>query len=218
MRLVIALVLAYLIGSIPVGLWLGRALRGIDVRDYGSGNIGATNVFRTLGTKLGIVTLALDVFKGALPVILLPAILGIRPSTTLDLLIGAAAIAGHVFSCFVSFRGGKGVATALGVFLAISTSPTIITVFLAVVIIARWGYISAASVAGAAILPTIMYLFGEPTMVLLVTCALAIVVIVRHRANIMRILSNTEPHIWDRFNTAADNDPIPPVGPAAGRS
>ena len=212
MRLIVALMLAYLIGSLPMGLWVGRIFRGIDVRDFGSGNIGATNVFRTLGPKLGIFTLALDLFKGALPVIFLPTLLGLRPSVSVDLLVGAAAISGHVFSCFLGFRGGKGVATALGVYLAISTSPTLLTILVALVIIARWGTISLASVAGAVALPVFMYGLGEPTLMLAVTCLLALIVIWRHRANMKRFLAGTEPRIWDRLNMAGESDRIPTVG------
>lgn len=202
--------LAYLIGSIPTGLWLGRLTKGVDVRTQGSGNIGATNVFRVLGAKLGVTVLVLDAFKGALPVILLPAILGIRPPTAFhDVMIGFAAILGHVFSLFLDFRGGKGVATALGVFLAVSPSPTLITLLLAIIILARWGYVSAMSCSGAVLLPVMMFLLGENVLILFVTSLLALVIIVRHRANLIRILKGTESRIWDHMRRKADEMPIP---------
>src|SRR4051794_2969319 len=117
MRLLIAMLLAYLIGSIPTALIVGKKFLGIDLREHGSGNLGATNAFRVLGKRYGITILILDMLKGLGPIVLLPAILGIRNITPGgELLIGAAAVIGHVFSCFVNFRGGKGVATALGVF------------------------------------------------------------------------------------------------------
>ncbi len=170
MKLIVAMVLAYLIGSIPWGLWLGRMIRNLDIREHGSHNIGATNAWRVLGPKLGVTVLVLDVLKGAIPVVLLPALLGIKaPSAAVELSIGAAAILGHVFPAFLQFRGGKGVATALGVFLAIAPAPMIVTMLVGIIIIARWGYVSAASVSGAVLFPMLLWMFGESPLVLFVS-------------------------------------------------
>jgi acyl phosphate:glycerol-3-phosphate acyltransferase len=217
MKLIVAMVLSYLIGSIPWGLWLGRVFKDLDIREYGSRNIGATNAWRVLGPKLGVTVLVLDVLKGAIPVVVLPALLGIRaPSSAVELLIGAAAILGHVFPAFLQFRGGKGVATALGVFLAIAPAPMIVTLLVGVIIIARWGYVSAASVSGAVLFPLLLWVFGEGPLVLLVSAVFALVIIVRHRANIHRIAEGAESRIWNCRFSAGDDEPIPHSGSEPG--
>jgi glycerol-3-phosphate acyltransferase PlsY len=213
MRTIIVMILAYLVGSIPWGLWLGQALRGVDLREHGSRNIGATNAWRVLGAKLGATVLVLDVLKGAVPVILFPALVGIRqPSSAVELCIGASAILGHVFPAFLHFRGGKGVATALGVFLAIAPSPMLIAMLVGIIVIARWGYVSAASVSGAVLFPLLLWLFGESPLVLFVAAVFGLVIIVRHRANIRRISEGTEARIWNQQVRAGDDEPIPHTG------
>ena len=112
------MIVAFFVGAIPTALVMGRAFRGIDIREHGSGNVGATNAFRVLGRRLGVCCLCLDILKGLLPVAILPALGGFRPGSAWpEILIGVSAVAGHVFSPFLGGRGGKGVATALGVFL-----------------------------------------------------------------------------------------------------
>ncbi|MBX7246463.1 MAG: glycerol-3-phosphate 1-O-acyltransferase PlsY [Candidatus Sumerlaeaceae bacterium] len=209
----IALVIAYFVGSIPTGLLLGNAFRGIDLREHGSGNLGATNAFRILGTKLGVSVLGLDMLKGLAPVAVLPAILGISPASPgTQLLIGAAAIAGHVFSIFVNFKGGKGVATALGVYLAIAPYPTLATLAVGIAIILISGYVSLASLFGAIFLPLVLYWNAYPFSVVVVTEIIAIMVIVRHKGNAERILNGTENKIWKKLDAMADDEPIPFAG------
>lgn len=192
-QLAIAAVLAYFCGSIPTGLWIGRWTRNVDIRDYGSGNLGATNAFRVLGKKLGILVLLIDVLKGLLPVLLFPALVGIdEPTAGQMMLVGAAAIVGHVLSCFVNFKGGKGVATALGVFLAIAPLEMGIILVIGIILIAVTGFVSLASIVGAALLPIGLYLNHRPTSVLVVGTIVALIVLYRHRSNLVRLLQGRE--------------------------
>lgn len=184
----IVIVAAYLIGSIPTGLLLGKAY-GIDVRKEGSGNIGATNLYRTVGRKVGIITLIGDCLKGLLPV-LLAAHSALPPESAA--LVGLAAFCGHVFSVFLSFRGGKGVATALGVFLALAPLAVAVAIGLFAVMMWLWRYVSLGSILAAAIMPPTVYLLGGGNRVTAVTFVIAAIVIIRHHENIKRLLAGTE--------------------------
>jgi glycerol-3-phosphate acyltransferase PlsY len=179
---------AYLLGSIPTGLLLGKAY-GIDVRKEGSGNIGATNLYRTVGRKVGVMTLAGDCLKGLLPV------LAVKYSTLppeYAAWVGLAAFCGHVFSVFLRFRGGKGVATALGVFLALSPLAVAVALGVFVLLMLVWRYVSLGSVAAAAVMPIAVWWLGEGRVMILVTMVIAVVVIVRHTENIKRLAAGTE--------------------------
>ena len=207
MRFLISLIIAYLIGSIPTALLVGRAACGIDLREHGSRNLGATNALRVLGKKYGAVVLFIDIIKGLAPVVLLPSLLGMRDAgATTEILVGAAAILGHVYSCWVNFRGGKGVATTVGVFLGIATIEMIILIILGVAVIGLSGYVSAGSLLGALLLPILLYLFDQPAIVLFVGEAIALLVIFRHRANITRLIEGRELKFWE---SRADDTPIP---------
>jgi len=197
-NLVIAMALAYLVGSIPTGLWIGKYTRGIDLRDFGSGNLGATNAFRVLGKRLGVTVLLIDILKGLLPVLLLPGLVGIDFVTPgQEMMIGAAAIAGHVLSMFVNFKGGKGVATALGVFLAIAPLEMGLILVLGIIIIAITGYVSLASIVGATLLPIGLFLNNRPTPVLVVGILIAAVVLYRHRSNLLRLVQGKENRFYE---------------------
>lgn len=181
-------VFAYLLGSIPVGVILGR-LKGVDPRKMGSGNIGATNVMRAAGKKLGVVTLILDAAKGFLPVVL-ATVLGVH--VYVIALVGLAAFLGHVFPVFLRFKGGKGGATALGVYLAVSPV-TILGAFVVFVIVAAiWRYVSLASMIGAMAVPIGLYLIGAPWSFVVMAVLITLVVIVRHKDNIARLVKGTE--------------------------
>jgi acyl phosphate:glycerol-3-phosphate acyltransferase len=189
-------VLGYLLGSIPFGYVLVRATGGGDIRRLGSGNIGATNVARTSGWSVGVATLLLDVAKGFLAVWFTAhfSVGNIR----FMMYAGLAAILGHVFSVWLRFSGGKGVATALGVFLAICWPATAAAVFLFLLVALFWRYVSLASISAAAALPLLVYLLyapghAPPTAVSVSTLLAAVVVIVKHRGNIERLLAGTEP-------------------------
>ena len=189
-------VLGYFLGSIPFGYLLVRARGGGDIRRLGSGNIGATNVARTSGRPVGVATLLLDVAKGFLAVWLAEHFSG--GNIRFMMYAGLAAILGHVFPVWLRFSGGKGVATALGVFLAICWPATAAAVFLFLLVALFWRYVSLASISAAAALPLLVYLLyapghAPPTAVSVSTLLAAVVVIVKHRDNIERLLAGTEP-------------------------
>ena len=181
-------VISYLVGSIPTGLLLGKAY-GIDVRKEGSGNIGATNLYRTLGRKVGVMTLIGDCLKGLVPV------LAIKFSTLppeYAAWVGLSAFSGHVFSMFLRFRGGKGVATALGVFLALAPMAVAIAIAVFAALMFAWRYVSLGSICAAAVMPVAVALLGGSRTLVAVTLLIAVVVIVRHHENIRRLLAGTE--------------------------
>jgi glycerol-3-phosphate acyltransferase PlsY len=182
------LICAYLLGSVPTGLLLARAL-GVNIRETGSGNIGATNVYRTMGRKVGILTLVGDCLKGLIPV-LAAKWLGLPDLWIAG--IGLAAFLGHVYTIFLGFKGGKGVATALGVFLG--TAPLSVLLALAVfaLVLYKWRYVSLASITAAAFIPALVWGTGGKPETILMTLAIAGIVILRHRENISRLSDGTE--------------------------
>lgn len=189
--IVIALALSYVMGSVPTGLWLGLWLRNVDIREHGSRNIGATNTLRVLGKQLGAIALLVDMAKGAIPVLFIARLSGWEHA---PLACGLAAILGHTFSVFIKFKGGKGVATSAGVFLALLPVPMAcaIGVFIAVVSFTRM--VSAGSILGAASLAIMAWVFpGDATRIVQgMAVAVALLVIYRHRENVRRILAGTE--------------------------
>jgi glycerol-3-phosphate acyltransferase PlsY len=190
----IALALAYASGSLPFA-WLAGRARGIDLRAQGSGNLGATNVFRVLGWKTGIAVFLADALKGALPVLLLPRHLDVsRNQTAWAIVVGVAAIAGHVRPLFLGFRkGGKGVATAAGVFFALAPLPMLIAFAAFVAIVMASGYVSLGSLLSAALLPAILLGTAGPGSPLFIVSALvAAFVFWTHRANIGRLRRGEE--------------------------
>jgi len=205
MLTIAAIVISYVMGSIPTGLWLGLSLRGIDIRDHGSKNIGATNTMRVLGKGLGACALLGDAVKGLVPVLLVSR-LSDWPYAALA--CGIAAILGHLASLFLKFKGGKGVATSLGVFLALCPLPTAIAAitFAVTVFISRM--VSAGSIVGAVAMTASVYLLPHatataPTKLLppgpalqFVVTIVAVLVIVKHRANIQRIFRGEESKVF----------------------
>jgi acyl phosphate:glycerol-3-phosphate acyltransferase len=182
---------AYLVGSIPTSYLAGRWTRGIDLREHGSGNLGATNTFRVLGPWVAAPVMVLDVLKGAVPTALFPVWDG-QLSWAWGLAYGAAAIVGHVFSVFTGFRGGKGVATAAGVFLALAPGAVLPAFAVWLMVLAAWRMVSLASIAAAATL-TVALVLTEPRLpVLLLGVAVASFVVYAHRTNIRRILRGEE--------------------------
>lgn len=186
----------YLLGSIPFGYLLVRLQTGRDIRYMGSGNIGATNVARTSGWFVGVATLFLDAAKGYFAVWLI----GHYSNNNIRYMMyaGLAAILGHVFPIWLKFDGGKGVATALGVFLAISWPAVAIAVALFLLVVLFWRYVSLASISAAAALPLLVYLLyapghAPPTAVSTCTLLVAVIVIIKHRDNIERLMAGTEP-------------------------
>jgi glycerol-3-phosphate acyltransferase PlsY len=189
---IVAVILSYVSGSIPAA-YLAGTWSGVDLRAHGSGNLGATNVLRVLGARIGLLVFAVDIAKGALPVWFLPP----RTGATGDALIwtavacGVAAIVGHIRPVFLGFRkGGKGVATACGVFLALAPLQTALTLLIFVVVVFASGYVSLASLTAAVSLPVL----------LAVSVVTAVFVFWTHRANIERLRGGTE----YRFGRAAN--------------
>jgi len=193
--------LAYLCGSIPTGVLLS-ARRGVDPRDIGSGNIGATNVARTVGAPLGVLTLFGDALKGWLPVLL---------ATRLDfdapLVAGAglAAFAGHLFPCFLRFRGGKGVATALGVLLGLAPSAMAIVVPLFALIVVGTRYVSLASLMMAMVTAPLVFVLDYPRSTIAAATIMGLLIVVRHRDNIQRIRFGTESRVGSKRPPADDS-------------
>ena len=195
---ILVLAAAYLLGSIPSGYLLVRFLRSEDIRETGSGNIGATNVARAGGKGLGLLTLSCDLGKGLLAVLLaryvFPANLDIA------VLAGVAAIVGHVFPVWLRFHGGKGVATGLGVFLAIAplASLCVLAVFLLIFVLTR--FVSLASIVAAGTFPIFAYVFARNVtpVVLAGFVAIPLLIIAKHHENIRRLLSGTESRFSSR--------------------
>ncbi len=189
-------ILAFLMGAIPFSVIIGKAFFGVDVRKSGSGNPGATNTLRVLGTKAGLAVLLLDTGKGIAAVQLFRLMHPINSwsDTEMAVLPGACSILGHMYSPFLRFKGGKGVATSTGVLFALSPIiGLIITAIFALMLILK-GYVSLASIVCAAIYPIIVYIFTglhEPIH-LIFACLLALMIIFKHRSNIERLLSHTE--------------------------
>lgn len=190
--IIAALLMAYLLGSIPTGLWVGMQFRQIDIRQHGSKNIGATNTMRVLGKQLGAVALAGDMAKGLLPVLVAPEF---ASWPHLPLACGLAAILGHSFSVFLKFRGGKGVATSTGVFLALAPIPTLIAAVVFGVTVAASRMVSAGSVSAAAAMSIAVFCMPLSTPIRMVTLLVAALVIYKHRSNITRILRGEENRI-----------------------
>ncbi|MFO7895179.1 MAG: glycerol-3-phosphate 1-O-acyltransferase PlsY [Longimicrobiales bacterium] len=183
--------LAYLVGATPTSYLVGRLVYGIDLRQRGSGNLGATNVFRVLGWRAAVPVGLVDVAKGAVPVALFPR-WDQTAAPEWALAYGAAAIVGHVFSVYVRFKGGKGVATSAGVFAALAPWATLAALGAWVVVVALTRIVSLGSLVAAVTLPVAVYLTDEPMLELSLAVGLALFVIYAHRSNIGRLLRGEE--------------------------
>jgi|SRR5436190_194996 len=202
MHPVLAIAIAYVCGSIPFAYIAGNA-RGVDLRKHGSGNLGATNVIRVLGTKIGLVVFAFDVAKGAAPVLLLPRwTISPWPPVWVAIACGVAAILGHTRPVFLLFkRGGKGVATAAGVFLALAPIQTLLVLIVFAVVLLTSGYVSLGSLISASLLPVLIGVtLGPKSPVFTISVLVAIFVYWTHRANIGR-LRRGEEHRFGKAGT-----------------
>ena len=199
-----AVVLGYLVGSIPVGVIIGRLSKGIDVRDYGSGGMGMTNVIRTLGAKAGAIVFATDVLKGAVAAGIAWGLFTLRPDMFAWGLMagGVAAVVGHNWPVFVGFRGGRGVNTAFGALLVISWLVGVICLPLFIIVVALTRYVSLGSILAGVAMVLVMIVFFvfnmEPLAYVVFAVVVAALVIFRHRGNIQRLLSGTERKIGQR--------------------
>ena len=189
---VFLIVASYLIGAVPFGLLLSRS-SGIDIRTQGSCNIGATNVARLLGKKMGILTLLLDVAKGFFPMFVTALIIGHGPGRNLLIaLSGAATVLGHMYPVYLGFKGGKGVATGLGVFLYLAPLSVLFSLLLFIVAVALSGFVSLGSLLASAAIPLWLFLLGEATWKILLSIFIGGMIWFKHVPNIKRLLAGTE--------------------------
>ncbi len=189
MKSILLVLFAYIVGSIPTGVIVSHWLGSVDPRSTGSGNIGATNVLRTAGKKAGIVTLAGDVAKGAIPVMLSLKLLGSPISVSITAI---AVFFGHLYPVFLGFRGGKGVATAAGVFLVISPVALLIALMIFSGVVAWKRYVSLGSITSALSMPLLLLLIKAQPPYVLTSILIALLVLYRHRGNIVRIMEGSE--------------------------
>lgn len=195
---IILVLFAYLIGSIPTSIWISKSVFGIDIRDYGSGNAGATNTFRVLGPKWGTVVMVSDVLKGVIATslyITIPFYLQDELArTNFMIILGLVAVAGHIFPIWANFRGGKGVATLLGMALAIQPTVALLCILVFLITLFSTRFVSLSSMlAGIAFMVFILFVFNEKeTFYRLFAIVVALMVVLTHQKNISRLLKGTE--------------------------
>ena len=203
------IVAAYVVGATPTSYLAGRLVRGIDLRDHGSKNLGATNVYRILGWKYAIPVGLIDIAKGALVVLLFPRWAGPDAPTWLPVAVGGAAVLGHMFSPYVRFKGGKGVATAAGVFLALAPVAVVVAILVWALCLWLTGYVSLSSIIAVASLPVWVRVIGpDSPSVFWAGVALWALIVFAHRRNIARLVAGTE----NRFRTRKGPSGRPAVG------
>ncbi len=195
------LVIAYLLGSIPSAVWIGRHFYGIDVREYGSHNAGATNTLRVLGRRAALPVFLLDVFKG-FAAVMLSHLSGYEAGSdamfNLKVALVAAAVIGHILPIFAGFKGGKGVATLAGATLGVYPSAVLLCLLVFIIILATTHYVSLGSMSAGVAFPIfVIGLFGERSTTLIVfSCVIAVLLLFTHRKNIKRLLNGTESKIY----------------------
>lgn len=208
--IIVILILSYLVGSIPTSIIISRLINGSDIRNYGSGNAGGTNVARTFGWKYGILVILLDAFKGVVAVVFVARLhFGDLPFdnptpfddfTFIQLLAGLCAVVGHVWTVFASFRGGKGIATAMGMALSLVTIDMMIALAIFTLVVVTFRYVSLGSIVAAVSLPLILFVrenffhvhIENYNTLILFTSSLALLLIYTHRSNIDRLLKGQE--------------------------
>lgn len=187
---ILILITIYLVAAIPTGVVLSRLMGSEDVREKGSGNIGATNVYRVAGKLAGVLTLVGDTLKSFLPLLAYKSWLS--PTPTQLGVASAVAIIGHCYPVYLKFRGGKGIATALGIFLVLSPQAVLCALVVFILAVAASRYISLGSVLAAMSAPLLILMFDHPQPIFLATLFIAMLIIWRHRSNIQRLLDGTE--------------------------
>jgi len=196
-KIVLSILASYLIGAIPTAYIFGRLMKGIDIRQHGSGNVGATNAFRILGKGPGTIVLLIDIAKGAVVTSLVADLFGMTDPLA-RVLLGLVVVGGHNWTVFLNFKGGKGVATGLGVFIGLTIAiaelrPVVLfTVLSWIVVFLISGYVSLGSVIAAVALPILAVIFQPPFSVIMLSIVLCIFVVFRHRPNITRLLEGKE--------------------------
>ena len=202
MAYLIAVIVGYLLGSIPFGFLMGK-WKGIDLRKAGSGNIGATNALRVLGKPAGSAVLALDAFKGALACWLTPFLVttlvgDVVNGSTLAVIAGFSAVLGHNYTCWLRFKGGKGIATSAGVLLALTPGGLAIALSTFLILLGITRTVSIGSIGAAAILPFGTWASGGQGGLLVITAVMGVLAIYKHKGNILRLLAGTEPRIGQK--------------------
>ncbi len=200
MMLILAIIVSYIIGSIPTAYIFGKLLKGLDIRQHGSGNVGATNVFRVLGKGPGICVLVLDILKGVLAVAFVGDLFG-TTAVFHRILLAVGVVCGHNWTVFLQFKGGKGIATSLGVLIALAIKIAAIRIVLVVTLII-WlvcflstAFVSLSSIVAATLLPIVMVLTGQNFSLIMLGIVFCLFVVYRHRPNIQRLLSGKEPRV-----------------------
>jgi glycerol-3-phosphate acyltransferase PlsY len=197
--------MSYVLGSIPTGFLVGKA-RGIDIRTIGSGNIGATNVFRTFGTVAGVAVLLADALKGFLAVALVTRVCwslfggtaGPLAREWLEIVAGITAVLGHNYTCWLNFRGGKGIATSAGVLIALVPYALLIILGVWIIVMGLTRFVSLASICASFSLPFATWLTGGDSTMILITAAMTTLAIYKHKSNIQRLLKGTETRIGSK--------------------
>ena len=203
-------IIAYLIGAIPFGVIISKKIFGFDIRTKGSGNMGSTNISRILGTKWGIIVQILDILKGIIPVLLLANVIGRNWNMfgeysflslhILEIIVGLSAVIGHIFSCFVQFKGGKGINTALGMLIAIIPLETLFGIIIFTIVVGISGYVSLASMIAVSTLPITLLIHqnclqfeldGYLTLMYFIL-AFVVIVFIKHSKNIVRLIKGKE--------------------------
>ena len=197
MNFMISCLLAYILGSIPSGVWVGKYFYKMDIREYGSGNMGTTNTFRVLGKKAGILVLFMDILKGYIPMVVAQQVLAVEQS--LVLYIGLFAILGHVYPVFAHFRGGKAVATITGVMLAYQPILTICCMIAFLITLLLFRMVSLSSIVSVLVGVAISFTTCDSTLKIVAVIA-ASFIIIRHRTNIKRIMEGTENKVTFSWN------------------
>ncbi|MCK5215272.1 MAG: glycerol-3-phosphate 1-O-acyltransferase PlsY [Candidatus Omnitrophica bacterium] len=200
MMLLWAVVTSYLMGSIPTAYLFGKYYKGIDIRKFGSGNVGATNAIRVLGKKPGVMVLLIDIIKGIIPLTIVGDIFALE-GVFFRILLGVAVVVGHNWTIFLQFKGGKGIATSFGVLIGLTLKfamlrPVLLMgVFSWAVVFLAFGYVSLASIFASTLLPILMLLTDQSFELIMLGVIFCVFVVVRHRPNIKRLLAGKEPHV-----------------------
>ena len=194
LRVFLYLILSYLCGAIPFGYLVAKLFKNVDIRTVGSKNPGATNVYRTISKPLGVLTLILDILKGFIPVYLVTILMPDFYWMTIS--VSFVTIMGHIFTVFLRFKGGKGVATACGAFLALNPLAILLCFVIFVVVLAISRYVSLSSIVAAIMLPISLYLLNSLPEIVVFAGMMSILVIIRHMSNIKRLLNGTENKIF----------------------
>ncbi len=197
---IIIILIAYLIGSFPTAIIAGKMLKQIDIRDYGSGNAGATNVVRVLGWKAGLIVLVIDMFKGFVPVFWIAGMIHQNPDSLIyfQILAAISAIAGHIWTIFAGFKGGKGVGTSAGVFMGLAPIPLLIALAFFILIVATTRYVSLGSIMAALAFLTVISIqkffttFPVPDVLYYLSVVVVVLLWYAHRENIKRLIHHNE--------------------------